>query len=763
MASPGQSLRVPPVAAAALLYAVVFSVVFGEILAGHKTVIHGDALSVALPFQQLFVDSLAEGSLPLWSRLTYGGHPVFAEGQGAFAHPLTWLVFGPLALFSRAGDSTDSISAGLLYAHGAFHFVCAWIAALGTFGVARALGLGLVPALFAGLALAASQGWLLLTMNATIAGATAWVPLFLLCVVRWSQQPDVRRGLAMGAAAALLILAGYPQALHAAALFALALFLLRIDRRVWRSPGAHLATGLLAVGIAVALSAVQWLPTAELAAQSVRAGGTKLNYSHTFAEQLRGIVASIGGRNPLLPGLGSALAFGLALFGLRRSRTPLALALATVFLYQLGMGEHSPVFRALHPVLPGLDRFRIAWMYSTVGLVGLCLLAGFGVEAMGRLARSNRADSLRLATAASAVALALWWVHTDATPIWNVAFAAAGLVAAASLVATGRADRIAPLLVGLLVLEVFVTRIPLQRFGDFDAFRSPPATAGFLRERERGSRGYKLANLPHTHTAVAFAAPDRENIERLAQRLLHSLGGGSSQLWSLPSITGNLALPLARRSGAQALIEAETRGEHPNAPGHRLIDAMALRYLVFDRGDKNEPHARDFVKVFDEPAYRFSIRENPSARPLMRLVAASNTQWVADWQEALAVFDASRATGLVLEGTPARGFETDEDRGPSLRHRSIGQIAIGRSSFRVEVRVETPSYLVIADAPYPGWVARVDGREAPVHPANLLGKAVALEPGAHTVELHFESRSVQIGAAISGIALLAAAGIAWRG
>jgi len=54
----------------------------------------------------------------------------------------------------------------------------------------------------------------------------------------------------------------------------------------------------------------------------------------------------------------------------------------------------------------------------------------------------------------------------------------------------------------------------------------------------------------------------------------------------------------------------------------------------------------------------------------------------------------------------------------------------------------------------PGWRATVDGVHAPILRANGFVRAVYLEPGEHVVEFAFRPRSLLIGAACSGAALL---------
>jgi len=50
---------------------------------------------------------------------------------------------------------------------------------------------------------------------------------------------------------------------------------------------------------------------------------------------------------------------------------------------------------------------------------------------------------------------------------------------------------------------------------------------------------------------------------------------------------------------------------------------------------------------------------------------------------------------------------------------------------------------------YPGWIATLDGEPTPVFAAQIMGKAVWVPAGKHTVEIRFVSRSFQLGLAIS--------------
>src|SRR5271170_2067103 len=54
----------------------------------HRTIIHGDFAGHGLPLMDVQSRALHDFGTLLWEDKTYGGHPLFAEGQGGFAHPV---------------------------------------------------------------------------------------------------------------------------------------------------------------------------------------------------------------------------------------------------------------------------------------------------------------------------------------------------------------------------------------------------------------------------------------------------------------------------------------------------------------------------------------------------------------------------------------------------------------------------------------------------------------------------------------------------
>jgi hypothetical protein len=90
--------------------------------------------------------------------------------------------------------------------------------------------------------------------------------------------------------------------------------------------------------------------------------------------------------------------------------------------------------------------------------------------------------------------------------------------------------------------------------------------------------------------------------------------------------------------------------------------------------------------------------------------------------------------------------------GTALDGTGRGQARITRyepEAVTIEVTTDAPGYLVLTDTDYPGWEATVDGEATPIERANLVFRAVPVDPGHHTVEFHFRPASFRLGLWVS--------------
>jgi hypothetical protein len=72
----------------------------------------------------------------------------------------------------------------------------------------------------------------------------------------------------------------------------------------------------------------------------------------------------------------------------------------------------------------------------------------------------------------------------------------------------------------------------------------------------------------------------------------------------------------------------------------------------------------------------------------------------------------------------------------------------------IEADLDEAGYLVLSDAWYPGWQATVDGDRVGVCRADLLFRAIALEPGQHRVVFSFRPFSQILGAIVTLIGMV---------
>ncbi|MHB9155689.1 MAG: hypothetical protein ACYC5N_08380 [Endomicrobiales bacterium] len=95
-----------------------------------------DTLTLNYPMKAELSSDLKHLSIPFWSENIFSGFPLHSEGEGGFLHPLNLLIFGLIPL-----PYSFSIATLVVFI----------VSFLGTVLFVRMLGLGLIPAFFAGI------------------------------------------------------------------------------------------------------------------------------------------------------------------------------------------------------------------------------------------------------------------------------------------------------------------------------------------------------------------------------------------------------------------------------------------------------------------------------------------------------------------------------------------------------------------------------------------------------------------------------------
>lgn len=331
---------------------------------------HGDLYTYHAPLRSVTASALQEGRIPFWNPFILFGVPHAANPQAA--------LFYPPALASSFWLPVRALA----FDH-AFHLLWAMI---GAFLLARAQGLRRAGAVALAGAFALSP-FLVYRVTAgipTLLAALSWMPWLWLA---WLRGP---RGL-LAAALALQLFSGHGQFLIVN-LGAMGLWALARDGRI-EAFGRLAAEGIAAL----ALSAVQWLPTAEFLRRSNRSDWPEI-FNGAYSLEPRHLAAWLwpGALGTPLAGtwhdaisifyetcgatLGPA-ALALAAVGLARSkrRAPALVLLGAGLL--LALGANGPLWPLLSSA-PALSYLRTPSRWALLCLWGAWLAAGAGWRAL---------------------------------------------------------------------------------------------------------------------------------------------------------------------------------------------------------------------------------------------------------------------------------------------------------------------------------------------------------------------------------------------
>ena len=650
---------------------------------------------------------LSRGHLPLWNPHQLAGQPFLALHVPTVLYPPTLVSLALLA--PHAALAVQSV-------------LHVFLAGLFTWLFAARLGLSQPARLTAAATYMLCRPLEIGFYMPPYLAAPAWLPAILWALHGLASEARARWAVALGAAFALAFLGGHAQAfvceVQIAGVYGL-FALVRIAPRERRARVVALAAlaGLLAVGLA----APQWLPALELARLGVR-GLSGVSYDQAILSSadpgrlLRGLLRGLApaGVGPFEPLLGlPLLALPLALVALvapaRRSHAIVFGCMAVVVALVM-LGPHTPFF-AIYYQLPlgnlfrGPTRLAFAWSFLFAMLLGIGIQAVSELRGMGRVPKAIAA-LLALGVAVDAYSL---------TRIENAHPVASGdyLGSSPEAIAFLRDD---PTRSRVFVESFDVTSIrSLDKLGmrngvyavpDYEP-SMPSSYVAYFRPRTRQPWHGRLH-------VVTGRDPGRE-AHRASLRLLDLLAVGH-YLLETPA-------PPALVRGLE---------EATGSAGRALGGA-----LLFERAEA-VPRAYAVRRVHREPDLRAALLrlEAPAFRPREEAV--------------LIGADGADDAGDVAFGASA---------GPSD--------AVSISAYeaeRVVVSAECAArcLLVLPDLHYPGWVALVDGRDAPIERTNAIFRGVWLEPGAHEVVFHFAPASFRIGTAlfVATVVALAAAGAA---
>jgi len=734
---------------ALLFLAALTIVLFADVLFAGSGFFFRDLFRYHFPMKQIVREVIARGEFPWWNRFISAGQPMAANPAYEIFYPPQWLIFFGSFRFG-------------FNLHVLFHIA---LALGGMYALLRTLRLRAEVAAFGAMSFALGAFFLSLTATLPMMFVWSWAPLAGCLVLRYLDAPSPRRFALAALALAMQLLVGEPVALlEVVTLLAIVAVMRRSIARV----------ALLAIG-AVAISAVQLIPAVDHVHDSARSRGfaydvvvdssmsplrlIELVEPHAFgivdpdAAKLWGNRVYGSRRTPYVTSLYCGIAVTIFAMGgffarIRGWRIAAAICIGS---FVFALGGNTPLFRALYAV--GVDSLRYPEKFIAAALVTLIVFAAFAAERFldgdERVRRGALVASIVVTTLTAIVAamtmlpnfatsfVHLWKLRDTAAPLaafarteWLIAFALAAAWCALIVSRTRYMRAIALVLlvadVGLLASEQ-APRMPR------DFFTPPPI--------------------------VARLEPDRD-----AYSLFHrgSWTGGSdaahfvnrSSHWTARN---GLRPFTANAWGLHSALEADY-DETDLLPTHDLLDAMQ-RYAAIGNPRWSDPfvtmsnvrYVVDYAN-FDE-AMAAARGDITNALPIrVRRVLADQPRYyfaqrvvAGDMVVALQQNPDARLTAFGVTAPAAP---------PAAR-----VIGARETSSSATIDVDTPAaaLLVMTVTRHKYWRAAIDGRDAQIVPANLAYQAVVVPAGKHRVEMRYRNPLVIIGAAISLLALVAAA------
>ncbi|MFT6412622.1 MAG: hypothetical protein ACJASL_000404 [Paraglaciecola sp.] len=715
-----------------------------------KTLIHGETAHFGLPMMGMESSIFEKNNDILWSDKLSGGHPLHAEGQGAFANPIRHFIsqiFEPI------------------YAYNLYHWFNMVASGLGLFLLARFLGLSLYSSMFSSLASVFSIIWISFHANMATVGTLTWVPWLILAGEYWFKHTSLKSSVLLAVPAFFLVVSGYPHLAHGAVLYMLLSFLPSMLSKEGRQSlsgkwSKLLLTGGLAVLFAVGLSAIQLLPLIELIEQSHRSDGITLAYPSWPALHIKGLLfvnlTNVGLDSDALnvANLGSMMVFSVTLIVLlvKRPARINGHLLAAFVLYNLGMQQASPLFDIIYEyrLIPGLHYFRSMHPYYSVAIIGITLCAGFALDGLSRYKVSSEggifnrlAGSGRLLIQLALIfimvmGLAVYY-NSSLFSTWHFVTLVVVFGGIFLLLGLNQLKLVPPLVLAVFVLECLLLKMNLFYFAPGDAFQMPETVKKIYEDADHDS--YRAMDIT-TASAIVLVSPNHPELDRIFDRMLASATTMPNLMWGLSSIDATISLPLARRELVRQLLIDEARGHSSTLPGSRLIDILSVRYLAFDNVVKTP--SLDLIHADSENA--IAMYRNSTARSKIQLYESAEANSTAE--EVL----------IKLTASPSNILQVESDQLPSS-HASEVTSGFGEATFdvikstamkyEVEISADKPIWLFVADANYPGWEASVNGEETKLYSAQVLGKAVYVGSGKNSVIIEYIPRSFYLGLGIS--------------
>ena len=698
-----------------------------------KNAVTSDVVSIVYPLRSFAVDLLKQGHLPLWNPTMFGGTPLLADFQVA--------VFSPSILFYFFLPKIWAWTSQIM--------LQPVLAAIFTYLLLRHFGLKKLESIFGGLFFAFAAFniiWMEWNANSLVA---AFIPLLILLLDKFINSNKLYWGIVLSVGICLQIFSGYPQVV----IFTILALLVFLFFRREKLTKIKVFQILFFIFAGVLLSSILTLPGLELILNSQRRYELlepELIYlpwqnlitflaPDYFGNPATGNYFGVGNYT-LNAGYSGVIVLILSIVGvLQNWRKKEIKYFLVIFLLALLLALPTPLAEMLfNSHIPGISASSNTRILVLANL-SLSVLAAFGISSLFRKEKIAKIGAVFIPLIVLVGTLVLtFFIETRGNISLRNLVLPIGLSFAAGILILLKKKVFILILCFLAVTELF-------RYGwKYTPFSSPELV------------------FPETPALTFFQNIDPPfrvspgNVIPMNMWVPYNLESVSGYDAVYPIWWARLFSVISSQNPEYSTFSYYAPFEKYESSWFDLLNNKYL-FVLTPSGKLGDQSLAEqiqkiskFEKVFQDKSV--SIFKNTKAMP--------RAFFVSDW-------DYKPGDGplpLLINPNYPLGEKIIIDKETDLKksERVDSEVAYSFYSSQgsvINVTTNKEGFLFVSDAWYPGWKARVDGKDTTIYRADYAFRAVPILAGTHKVEFTYDPESLKIGRFLSLITFLFLAGL----
>ncbi len=675
-----------------------------------------------VPIKQLMSQAIQGGYIPWWTNTIGTGFPILAESQMGFFNGFSFLLY---MIFPH------------LVAFNMQFIVIFYFSFLGMYLFLRHSSVSYGAAFLGACAFTFSGFYIMHIQHQNMMLTASYIPWIFLVIDKFFSTKKIFYALIAILLMSQQIFAGYAQISFITWIFVTLYILYGI---IFESKDLlkTIALRTLLIGVlisgALALSAIQVIPTAELIDRTARKNGLtpaeNIQYSYPIKHfktllnpfalgspkdgsypHYNKVNGSIFWENAGYIGLIPLILAGIALFTIRKNKKVLVITILLLSAALLMTGKYSP-FYFIH-TLPPFNKFRVPSRYIIMFIFSLCTLAAIGLDVLLEKIRTfKRADKRTLG-------------------------AIIGIV-----------------LIVLSAVDLFTAWRGYHLIGKASQWLSTPDTARFIKNNNKDGRIYSVLG---AESWLDYFLKNGWSEKNNYVYFRNWLSPNYNILTGIDQYDAYVGKVLTNRQLAYSnlissgIYQPEINHLSVATTSAQLMGLASVRYVVTPEDIRNSGIHKKFATTNNpENLSPYFVYENEYFIPRAHIVHNySVARTLESIQQTLVSKEFDMKNSVILEKDIPVSFNKDCSINP-LSCRTTAEITKD-SDMSLHIVTFTPheSLLVVADSYYPGWKAYVDDSEAEIIPANLNQRAIVLPKGKHKVRFEYSVTNGQLAADIS--------------